>query len=589
MAGNLLLVVVMYSFSEMKAQALLAPKLTVNQSVITDTDSVTLNCQPPPSVSVSQCYFSTVRGGPATRFSCLQTLTGTELLKMSYQSSPAEVEVKCSYLKVFQSPESETTSITIRTSLPPKLTVNPPVINETDSVTLNCQTPPSFSVTQCHFYILSGGTVRDSSCLQTLTGTELLKMSPQSSPAEVEVMCFYTVKLGEKDSPSPYSGTSRITIHSQTPQMTLQHFHGEYVLFTCSLPGSANHDTRCNLYFGEESDPVKTTTIWKKRSSTNQWFCQFIVTIDDLLRRLCLVKQGDASCDYSLGREPNSLSPRSDRYNLTDTVEKESRMTQTVPTFTMTTGTRSHASTPVTPEKQTSGQTPLITLQHFHGEHVLFTCSLPGSANHDTRCNLYFGEESDPVKTTTIWKKRSSTNQWFCQFIVTIDDLLKRLSLVKQGDVSCDYSLGSEPNSLSPRSDGHSLTDIVERESRLNQSMPTLTVARGLTYSNSGASTPVSHVKTKQGSLTSTDTTLMNPASGDEITEKTILIIGAVVTVVAVLLGLALLFIRSRTERCVPKRPKANFTDDREYMGGYDETYSIVIYECNTGELLFSS
>ncbi|XP_051272355.1 uncharacterized protein LOC127372538 isoform X12 [Dicentrarchus labrax] len=369
MAGHLLLVVLMYYFSEMKAQVLLPPKLTVNPSVITDTDSVTLDCQPPPSVSVSQCYFSTVRGRPAKSFSCLQTLTGTELLKMSYQSSPAEVEVKCSYVKVFQSPESETTSITIRTSLPPKLTVNPPVINERDSVTLNCQTPPSFSVTQCHFYISSGGTVRDSSCLQTLTGTELLKTSPQSSPSEVEVMCFYTVKLGEKDSPSPYSGTSRITIHGQTPQMTLQHFHGEHVLFTCSLPGSANHDTKCNLYFGEESDPVKTSTIWKKRSSTNQWFCQFIVTIDDLLKRLRLVKQSDASCDYSLGREPNSLSPRSDRYNLTDIVEKESPLTQTVPTFTMTTdfqssGTRSHASTPVTSKKETSGWpvgTPSIT------------------------------------------------------------------------------------------------------------------------------------------------------------------------------------------------------------------------------------
>ncbi|XP_051272345.1 uncharacterized protein LOC127372538 isoform X1 [Dicentrarchus labrax] len=434
MAGHLLLVVLMYSCSEMKAQVLLPPKLTVNPSVITDTDSVTLNCQPPPSVSVSQCYFSTVRGGPATSFSCLQTLTGTELLKMSYQSSPAEVEV----------------------------------------------------------------------------------------------MCFYTVKLGEKDSPSPYSGTSRITIHGQTPQMTLQHFHGEHVLFTCSLPGSANHDTKCNLYFGEESDPVKTTTIWKKRSSTNQWFCQFIVTIDDLLKRLRLVKQSDASCDYSLGREPNSLSPRSDRYNLTDTVEKESRMTQTVPTFTMTTGTRSHASTPVTPEKQTSGQTPQMTLQHFHGEHVLFTCSLPGSANHDTKCNLYFGEESDPVKTSTIWKKRSSTNQWFCQFIVTIDDLLKRLRLVKQSDASCDYSLGREPNSLSPRSDRYNLTDIVEKESPLTQTVPTFTMTTDFQSSGtrSHASTPVTSKKETSGwpvgtpsitdSLISTFPTSVKPASGTD-------------------------------------------------------------------------
>ncbi|XP_051272384.1 uncharacterized protein LOC127372542 isoform X26 [Dicentrarchus labrax] len=285
--------------------------------------------------------------------------------------------------------------------LPPKLRVNSPVITDTDSVTLSCEAPSSVSVSQCYFYTVSGGNVRVLPCMKRLTGTELLLMSHQSSPAEVEVKCYYTVKVRDLDFPSPHSDISSITIHSQAPQMSLQHIHGEHVHFVCSLPGSTNNDTRCNLYFGEESDPVVTTTIWKKRSSTNRWFCQFSVPIDDLLKRLCLVKQSDASCDYSLGSEPNSLSPRSDRYNLTDIVERKSSMTQRMPTFTVT-------------------------------------------------------------------------------------------------------------------------------------------------------------------------------------TEKIILIIGAVVTVDAVLLGLALLFIQSRTENCLSNRPKANFTDDREYMGDYDETYSTVFYECNT-------
>ncbi|XP_034725422.1 uncharacterized protein LOC117943416 [Etheostoma cragini] len=97
--------------------------------------------------------------------------------------------------------------------LPPKLTVNPPMITETDSVTLNCQTPSSVSVSQCYFYTLSGGTVRVFSCLQTLTGIELLKMAYKSSPVEVEVKCYYTVKVGELKSHSPNSDTSSITIH----------------------------------------------------------------------------------------------------------------------------------------------------------------------------------------------------------------------------------------------------------------------------------------------------------------------------------------------------------------------------------------
>ena len=100
-------------------------------------------------------------------------------------------------------------------SVPPKLTVNPPVITETDSVTLNCQSPASVSVSQCYFYTLSGGTISVLSCLQTLTGTELLQMAHQRSPAEVEVKCYYTVKTEDIDSPSPHSDTTSITIQSE--------------------------------------------------------------------------------------------------------------------------------------------------------------------------------------------------------------------------------------------------------------------------------------------------------------------------------------------------------------------------------------
>nr|XP_033482581.1 uncharacterized protein LOC117256947 [Epinephelus lanceolatus] len=215
MAGHLLLVALMYSFSEKKAQALLPPKLTVNPAVITETETVTLNCQTPSSVSVSQCYFHIERGKPGKVFSCLKTLTGTELLEMTHQSSPAEVKVTCFYLYGSSSPDSDVSSIIIRTSLPPKLTVNSVVINDTDSVTLNCQPPSTVSVSQCHFYTVNGGTAKVLSCLQTLTATELLKMAHQNSPARIQVTCLYTVKIGEFNYPSPHSDRSSITIHSE--------------------------------------------------------------------------------------------------------------------------------------------------------------------------------------------------------------------------------------------------------------------------------------------------------------------------------------------------------------------------------------
>ncbi|XP_071782019.2 uncharacterized protein LOC139932211 [Centroberyx gerrardi] len=196
------------------------------------------------------------------------------------------------------------------------------------------------------------------SCQQTLTGSELLLMAHQSSPAEVEVRCFYIVEHEGRNRPSKHSDTFSITIQSQKPQMSVQHSQAELVDFTCSLPGSANSETRCNLYFGEGSHPVLSKTTWKKRTKDKKWFCQFTVPIEDLLRYLHSEQQKEASCDYSLGSEPHSVSPRSDGRSLTHIVGRESTMVQT-----MTTGltvSRPSASTrltsaPVTPVNPGSG------------------------------------------------------------------------------------------------------------------------------------------------------------------------------------------------------------------------------------------
>ncbi len=115
-------------------------------------------------------------------------------------------------------------------SLPPKLTVNPSMITETDSVTLNCQTPSSVSVSQCYFHIVRGGTVRGFSCLKTLTGTELLLMAQKSSPAEIKVKCYFTVKLGEFNFLSQESDISSVTIHSEWILLLWT-----YILITCSV------------------------------------------------------------------------------------------------------------------------------------------------------------------------------------------------------------------------------------------------------------------------------------------------------------------------------------------------------------------
>nr|XP_020507551.1 uncharacterized protein LOC109997409 isoform X3 [Labrus bergylta] len=417
MAGHLLLVIFMCSFPQLKTQALLPPALTVDPAVITETDSVTVNCQLP-SVSVSMCYFLIMRRRPAKALPCLQTLTGTELLKMSHQSSPAEVKVTCFYLSGSQSPESAETSIIIRTSHPPKLTVNPPVINETDSVTVHCQPPPSASVSKCFFYTLSGEITL--SCLQTLTGTELLKMAHQGSPAEVKLTCFYMSKFGDKESPSPHSETSSINILSKKPELSLHHSPGESVLFTCSLPVSANHDTRCHLYFGEASRPVETKIIMSQTNKKKQSFCQFYVNILNVLSQLRLVQQSDASCDYTLGDKPDSLSPRSDGYSLTYILKIESNRSPTMSAFTMNTGTVLHSgltvsttsnvvSTFLTSVKPPSGLSVSNpdTKENTFPEIPLKTTSGLSVSNPDTKENTF---PEIPLKTTS--------GKWILKFVV---------------------------------------------------------------------------------------------------------------------------------------------------------------------------
>ncbi|XP_050930321.1 uncharacterized protein LOC108886528 isoform X3 [Lates calcarifer] len=615
MAGRLLFVILMCSFHEIQVQALPPPKLTVNPPAITETDSVTLNCQTPSSVSVSQCYFYTVREETKV-FSCLKTLTGTELLLMAHQSSPAVVELKCFYGvksggSVSPSPHSDTSSITVNNFTPPKLTVNPPVITETDSVTLNCQTPSSVSVSHCYFYTVSGGTVRVFSCLKTLTGTELLNMAHQSSPAVVKVKCYYDVMY-----PSPESDLSTIVITLPPAKLTVNPpviTETDSVTLNCQTPSSV-YVSQCYFY-----------TV---REETKVFPCLKTLTGTELLLMAHQSSPAvvELKCFYSVKSGAlDSPSPHSDTSSITvnSVIDRENKMK------------RDDDSTTSFPS-----QKPQMSVQHFIGDYVHFSCSLPGSADSETRCNLYFGETSRPVQTTTIRKTKSSTKKkWFCQFYVTIDDFLRHLCFVQQKEASCDYSLGSEHNSLSPRSDGRNLTDIVEKESPpIACTTSSSTVTTGVTVNRPHSSTPVTPVKTPSaagathdtggnaptfltsvdpvtGSLTSADTTCMNPTSGDETTGLTVgaprkdeehfisisqtpekpasemgiwmfVIVGVGVAVGVISLGLALLCIRRRSARRSDKRAQASDTGDSmckrnldcggPVPAGDDETYSVI-------------
>nr|XP_043879052.1 uncharacterized protein LOC122767679 isoform X9 [Solea senegalensis] len=97
--GQRLFVVFMYSLRVIAVDAYYfrPPKLTVDTSVMTETDTVTLFCYS--KLVVSECYFYTVNPVKTKTSSCGETLTltGSELLWMVNQSAPTVVRVKCFY------------------------------------------------------------------------------------------------------------------------------------------------------------------------------------------------------------------------------------------------------------------------------------------------------------------------------------------------------------------------------------------------------------------------------------------------------------------------------------------------------------
>nr|XP_040059781.1 uncharacterized protein LOC120835183 isoform X2 [Gasterosteus aculeatus aculeatus] len=208
-----------------------------------------------------------------------------------------------------------------KTQARPQLIMNSAVISETETVTLDCRAPSYPTVHQCYFTIIGAKHAKGFTCVQTLTGTELLRMSDQRAPAEVKVDCYYTVMVGDVNHPSAHSVTSSITIQNVVKSSTTQ-----------TKTASAVTTGLC------ASRPVTTV----KQTSAGL----------SASRPVTRIKQTPA--DQTFGpRNSGSFSspPLTTDKPTSDVVE--SSTTQTKPASTVTTAGLS-ASTPVTRIKQTS-------------------------------------------------------------------------------------------------------------------------------------------------------------------------------------------------------------------------------------------
>ncbi|XP_077948041.1 uncharacterized protein LOC120835183 isoform X4 [Gasterosteus aculeatus] len=212
-----------------------------------------------------------------------------------------------------------------KTQARPQLIMNSAVISETETVTLDCRAPSYPTVHQCYFTIIGAKHAKGFTCVQTLTGTELLRMSDQKAPAEVKVDCYYTVMVGDVYHPSAHSVTSSITIQNVVKSSTTQ-------------TKTASAVTTAGLCASRPVTTVKQTSAGLSAS-----------------RPVTRIKQTPA--DQTFGpRNSGSFSspPLTTDKPTSDVVE--SSTTQTKPASTVTTAGLS-ASTPVTRIKQTSDQT----------------------------------------------------------------------------------------------------------------------------------------------------------------------------------------------------------------------------------------
>ncbi|XP_029286494.1 uncharacterized protein LOC115007691 [Cottoperca gobio] len=283
-----------------------------------------------------------------------------------------------------------------------------------------------------------------------------------------------------------------------------------------------------------------------------------------------------------------------------DIVDKETHSTQTMATSTMTTGrtvSRLHASTPITPTKQMLGQNV-------------------GSSNTGS----FISTSITPVKPTS--------ETWTWNLVVVAACLggvillglallfTKRKTDIVERESSAPFTKSVFPmtTDLIVGRPGASATpvklesDIVDKETHSTQTMATsaMTTGQNVGSSNTGSfiSTSITPVKPTSVGQTphksSTKASLLHVTPIDPPTAETWtwnLVVVAACLGGLILLGLALLFTKRRTERCSSKRTQADATDDLMCMrelnhggslpAGNDEAYSVITSvpaaDCPTG------
>ncbi|XP_037388194.1 uncharacterized protein LOC108416905 [Pygocentrus nattereri] len=105
-------------------------------------------------------------------------------------------------------------------------------------------------------------------------------------------------------------------------------------------------------------------------------------------------------------------------------------------------------------------QKPVIGVS-YHSQYDVFTalCEIPlsGSVRADFRCSLYTGH----LLFLKGESRKGNSGTWSCVLTASKTDLLNRLRSVKSREVSCDYSLISDPSVRSPMSRTYDILNLL--------------------------------------------------------------------------------------------------------------------------------
>ncbi|KAF5892814.1 uncharacterized protein DAT39_017479, partial [Clarias magur] len=111
-------------------------------------------------------------------------------------------------------------------------------------------------------------------------------------------------------------------------------------------------------------------------------------------------------------------------------------------------------------------QKPVLSVPHDDQlDEVRLVCKITESVRADFSCNLYTGENPQPYLTQTSHKRQSGKP--VCIFTAQRNDLFRRLQSVKSDEVSCDYSLISDPTARSLMSQKHNIIHFFPEPTQL--------------------------------------------------------------------------------------------------------------------------